>query len=59
MNPDDIATPGKPKASTTACVLVLLILFGIALAAIAVVNAKVGRGVPVSHESAAGVHQLP
>lgn len=55
----DIAMPGKPQASKSACILVLLILFIIALAAISVVNSKVGRGRPVPHGSVARVHYLP
>ena len=49
----DITMPGKPQASKSACILVLLILFIIALAAISVVNSKVGRGRPVPHGLAA------
>ena len=49
MNDTDIALPAKPQASKSASILVVLILFMIALSAIAVVNWKVGRGVPVPH----------
>ncbi len=45
----DILLPAKPPAAKSACILVVLILFVIALSAIAVVNWKVGRGVPLSH----------
>jgi|GEM_PF-6081342 len=55
----DIAMPSKPQASKSACILVLLILFFIALAAISVVNSKVGRGIPAPHGSATRVHYLP
>ena len=47
MNDMDIALPAKPQASKSVCILVVLILFIIALSAIAVVNWKVGRGVPI------------
>ncbi|MHB1766454.1 MAG: hypothetical protein ACYCUV_01225 [Phycisphaerae bacterium] len=55
----DMAMPNKPQAATSACILVLLILFIIALAAISVVNSKVGRGMPVPHGSAAKGHYIP
>ena len=59
MHDTDILLPAKPQASKPACILVVLILFIIALSAIAVVNWKVGRGVPISHRSIGGGHHRP
>ncbi len=61
MHDTDISLPAKPQASESVCILVVLILFIIALCAIAVVNWKVGRGVPIPHRPVAGdiiTHEL-
>ena len=59
MNDMDIALPAEPQASKSVCILVVLILFIIALSAIAVVNRKVGRGVPIPHRPVAAGHYRP
>ena len=59
MQDADISLPAKPQATESACMMVVLILFVIALSAIAVVNWKVGRGVSISHRSIGGGHYRP
>ncbi len=59
MHDPDILLPAEPQASKSACIMVVLILFVVAISAIAVVNWKVGRGVPISRGSIAGGHHRP
>ena len=59
MQNADSSLPAKPQATASACMIVVLILFVIALSAIAVVNWKVGRGVPISHRSIGRGHHVP
>ena len=59
MHDTAILLPAKPQATKSVCMIVVLILFIIALSAIAVVNWKVGRGVPISHRSIGGRHHVP
>ena len=58
MNKNVNRVPSKPQTGKAACLLVLLGLLVLALAAIGVVNWKVGRGVPDTRVSTAvGVHE--
>ncbi|MGC8540753.1 MAG: hypothetical protein ACP5QA_09005 [Phycisphaerae bacterium] len=59
MHDTDISLPAKPQATESASMMVVLILFIIALSAIAVVNWKVGRGVPISHRLIGRGHHVP